>query len=123
MTNIIGNEKDLKIFLKRFLFYDGLMDDLNINYRTGRAALSIVCRDQEDKWGVLSLYLEGTSLIRIHDTNCAWNVLFHTLRIFPCGDSFLVTLDDESVTEPDTLKTEGNFVFVAGKISYSFEYQ
>ena len=102
-----------------YIFYDGLLKEVKRDYADKSLQLLVECRNKQEKWLLLQVVCSGIAFCRIEEHNGNQEILSEPLRVLALPDGMLlVTLDDETVSEPAHLKSQGSFVIVCKNISY-----
>ena len=102
-----------------YIFYDGLLKEVKRDYADKSLQLLVECRDNQEKWLLLQVVCSGIAFCRIEEHNGNQEILSEPLRVLALPDGKkLVTLDDETISEPAHLKSQGSFVIVCKNISY-----
>ena len=102
-----------------YIFYDGLLKEVKLDYADKSLQLLVECRDNQEKWLLLQVVCSGIAFCRIEEHNGNQEILSEPLRVLALPDGMLlVTLDDETVSDPERLKSQGSFVIVCKNISY-----
>ena len=141
----IESTRNLDAFHKRYLFYDGLVKNIHYSMADKSLFLTIECRDSKEQWLLLTILINGVSGVRFlerqgrmllqHEINSGVSgvrflerqgnqeIISTGLRIIKIQNTgYLLTLDDESIEDPQTLQKEGYFVVVGDTISYHENY-
>ena len=102
-----------------YIFYDGLLKEIKRNYTEKSLYLLIECRNKQEKWLLLQVVCSDIAFWRIEERNGNQEILSEPLRVFALPDGMsLVTMDDETVSDPEHLKSQGSFVIICKNISY-----
>ncbi len=119
----IESTRDLDAFHKRYLFYDGLVKNIHYSMADKSLFLTIECRDSKEQWLLLTILINGVSGVRFLERQGNQEIISTGLRIIKIQNTgYLLTLDDESIEDPQTLQKEGYFVVVGDTISYHENY-
>ena len=119
----IESTRDLDAFHKRYLFYDGLVKNIHYSMADKSLFLTIECRDSKEQWLLLTILINGVSGVRFLERQGNQEIISSGLRIIKIQNTgYLLTLDDESIEDPQTLQKEGYFVVVGDTISYHENY-
>ncbi len=119
----IETAKDLEAFHKRYLFYDGLVKNIHYSMADNFVALTFECRDSQEQWLLLTILINGVNVVRFLENHGNQQIISTGLRIIKTKNTgYLLTLDDESVEDPDTLQKEGDFVVAGDTVSYYENY-
>ncbi len=119
----IESTRDLEAFHKRYLFYDGLVKNIHYNMADKSLFLTIECRDSKEQWVLLTILINGVIGLRFLERQGNQEIISTGLRIIKIQNTgYLLTLDDESIEDPQTLQKEGYFVVVGNTISYQENY-
>ena len=119
----IESTRDLDAFHKRYLFYDGLVKNIHYSMADKSLFLTIECRDRKAQWLLLTVLINGVSGVRFLERQGNQEIISTGLRIIKIQNTgYLLTLDDESIEDPQTLQKEGYFVVVGDTISYHENY-
>lgn len=119
----IVSTKDLEAFHKRYLFCDGLVKNIHYCMADKSLFLTIECRDRKAQWLLLTVLINGVSGVRFLERQGNQEIISSGLRIIKIQNTgYLLTLDDESIEDPQTLQKEGDFVVVGDTISYHENY-
>ena len=103
----IVSTKDLEAFHKRYLFCDGLVKNIHYCMADKSLFLTIECRDRKAQWLLLTVLINGVSGVRFLERQGNQEIISSGLRIIKIQNTgYLLTLDDESIEEPQTTKTE-----------------
>ena len=101
-----------------YIFYDGLLKEIKRNYTEKSLHLLIECRNKQEKWLLLQVVCSGIAFCRIEEHNGNQEILSEPLRVLALPDGMLlVTLDDETVSDPEQLKNNGKFVIICQNVS------
>ena len=101
-----------------YIFYDGLLKEVKQDYADKSLLLLVECRDNQEKWLLLQISCAGVTFCRIEDHNGNQEILSESLRVLALPDGKkLVTLDDETVSDPEQLKNNGKFVIICQNVS------
>ena len=85
--------------------------------------MTIECRDSKEQWLLLTILINGVSGVRFLERQGNQEIISSGLRIIKIQNTgYLLTLDDESIEDPQTLQKEGYFVVVGDTISYHENY-
>ena len=102
-----------------YIFYDGLLKEIKRNYTEKSLYLLIECRNKQEKWLLLQVVCSDIAFCRIEERNGNQEILSEPLRVLALPDGMLlVTLDDETVSDPEQLKNNGKFVIICQNVSY-----
>lgn len=119
----IESTRNLDAFHKRYLFYDGLVKNIHYSMADKSLFLTIECRDSKEQWLLLTILINGVSGVRFLERQGNQEIISSGLRIIKIQNTgYLLTLDDESIEDPQTLQKEGYFVVVGDTISYHENY-
>ncbi len=119
----IESTRDLDAFHKRYLFYDGFVKNIHYSMADKSLFLTIECRDSKEQWLLLTILINGVSGVRFLERQGNQEIISTGLRIIKIQNTgYLLTLDDESIEDPQTLQKEGYFVVVGDTISYHENY-
>ena len=119
----IESTRNLDAFHKRYLFYDGLVKNIHYSMADKSLFLTIECRDSKEQWLLLTILINGVSGVRFLERQGNQEIISTRLRIIKIQNTgYLLTLDDESIEDPQTLQKEGYFVVVGDTISYHENY-
>ena len=119
----IESTRDLEAFHKRYLFYDGLVKNIHYSMADKSLFLTIECRDSKEQWVLLTILINGVIGVRFLERQGNQEIISSGLRIIKIQNTgYLLTLDDESIEDPQTLQKEGYFVVVGNTISYHENY-
>ncbi len=119
----IESTRNLDAFHKRYLFYDGLVKNIHYSMADKSLFLTIECRDSKEQWLLLTILINGVSGVRFLERQGNQEIISTGLRIIKIQNTgYLLTLDDESIEDPQTLQKEGYFVVVGDTISYHENY-
>ena len=119
----IESTRDLDAFHKRYLFYDGLVKNIHYSMADKSLFLTIEFRDSKEQWLLLTILINGVSGVRFLERQGNQEIISTGLRIIKIQNTgYLLTLDDESIEDPQTLQKEGYFVVVGDTISYHENY-
>lgn len=119
----IESTRNLDAFHKRYLFYDGLVKNIHYSMADKSLFLTIECRDSKEQWLLLTILINGVSGVRFLERQGNQEIISTGLRIIKIQNTgYLLTLDDESIEDPQTLQKEGCFVVVGDTISYHENY-
>ena len=119
----IESTRDLEAFHKCYLFYDGLVKNIHYNMADKSLFLTIECRDSKEQWVLLTILINGVIGLRFLERQGNQEIISTGLRIIKIQNTgYLLTLDDESIEDPQTLQKEGYFVVVGNTISYQENY-
>ena len=119
----IESTRNLDAFHKRYLFYDGLVKNIHYSMADKSLFLTIECRDSKEQWLLLTILINGVSGVRFLERQGNQEIISTGLRIIKIQNTgYLLTLDDESIEDPQTLQKEGYFVVVGNTISYQENY-
>lgn len=119
----IESTRDLDAFHKRYLFYDGLVKNIHYSMADKSLFLTIECRDSKEQWLLLTILINGVSGVRFLERQGNQEIISTGLRIIKIQNTgYLLTLDDESIEDPQTLQKEGYFVVFGDTISYHENY-
>lgn len=119
----IESTRDLEAFHKRYLFYDGLVKNIHYNMADKSLFLAIECRDSKEQFLLLTILINSVSGVRFLERQGNQEIISSGLRIIKIQNTgYLLTLDDESIEDPQTLQKEGYFVVVGDTISYHENY-
>ena len=101
-----------------YIFYDGLLKEVKRDYADKSLQLLVECRDNQEKWLLLQIICTGITFCRIEEHNGNQKILSESLRVLALPDGKkLVTLDDETVSDPEQLKNNGKFVIICQNVS------
>ena len=101
-----------------YIFYDGLLKEIKRNYTEKSLHLLIECRNKQEKWLLLQVVCSGIAFCRIVEHNGNQEILSEPVRVISLPDGKkLVTLDDETVSDPEQLKNNGKFVIICQNVS------
>ena len=101
-----------------YIFYDGLLKEVKRDYADKLLHLLIECRNKQEKWLLLQVACSGIAFCRIEEHNGNQEILSEPLRVLALPDGMLlVTLDDETVSNPWQLKNNGKFVIICQNVS------
>lgn len=126
MKNFIKLEsiRELEAFHERYIFYDGLVKNIHYDISGKSLSLTLECRDRKEQWLILTILISDVTLVHFYEDYGNQEIITFTLRIIRTQDtSYLLTLDDESMTDPLILQKEGCFVVVGHTVSYHEEYE
>lgn len=119
----IESTRNLDAFHKRYLFYDGFVKNIHYSMADKSLFLTIECRDSKEQWLLLTILINGVSGVRFLERQGNQEIISTGLRIIKIQNTgYLLTLDDESIEDPQTLQKEGYFVVVGDTISYHENY-
>lgn len=104
--------------LEEYLFYDVLLKEVKRDYADKSLQLLVECRDNQEKWLLLQIICTGITFCRIEEHNGNQEILSEPVRVISLPDGKkLVTLDDETVSDPEQLKNNGKFVIICQNVS------
>ena len=101
-----------------YIFFDGLLKEVKRDYADKSLQLLVECRNNLEKRLLLQVVCSGIAFYRIEEHNGNQEILSEPLRVLalPAG-MLLVTLDDETVSDPEQLKNNGKFVIICQNVS------
>ena len=85
-----------------YIFFDGLLKEVKRDYADKSLLLLVECRDNQEKWLLLQIICTGITFCRIEEHNGNQEILSEPVRVISLPDGKkLVTLDDETVSDPE----------------------
>lgn len=120
-TNNMTSVSNIESFCRNYIFFDGLIKKINYDFQKKYCYVKIECRNLQEEWLILSLYMQDVDLIRLIVKNGDLEIISSPLCMFYEKDSgkLLVTFDDSN--EYPIIQNQ-NFIIRARKIFFSELY-